>query len=103
VGRFCVNVLAAEQAELCRIFALSGADKFRDVTWELTENGSVRLAGALAWVDCEIELVHEAGDHELIVGRVVDLEKHPGRAPLLFYRGGFGSFLDAGTLRLGEA
>jgi 3-hydroxy-9,10-secoandrosta-1,3,5(10)-triene-9,17-dione monooxygenase reductase component len=102
-GRFCVNVLASNQAELCRVFAVSGADKFRGVSWDLTGNGSVRLAGALAWVDCEIELVHEAGDHELIVGRVVDLAKHPERNPLLFYRGGFGSFVGAGTAGSGEA
>ena len=35
--------------------------------------GSPVIDGSLAWVDCRVELVHDAGDHELILGRVIDL------------------------------
>jgi flavin reductase (DIM6/NTAB) family NADH-FMN oxidoreductase RutF len=88
---FCANVLAADQEALARTFANTGADKFAGVGWSPAPNGSPRLHGALAWVDCEVESVHEAGDHYLVVARVVELETGTGQ-PLLFYRGGFGGF-----------
>ena len=53
--------------------------------------GTPILDGALAWVECELGIVHDAGDHELVTGRVLDLGVGEG-APLLFYRGGFGRF-----------
>jgi 3-hydroxy-9,10-secoandrosta-1,3,5(10)-triene-9,17-dione monooxygenase reductase component len=88
---FCVNVLAEDQEALARTFANSGADKFAGVGWSPAPSGVPRLHGALAWVDCAIETIHDAGDHHLVVARVVGLESATGR-PLLFYRGGFGGF-----------
>jgi 3-hydroxy-9,10-secoandrosta-1,3,5(10)-triene-9,17-dione monooxygenase reductase component len=88
---FCANVLGTDQEALARTFAHTGADKFAGVGWSPAPTGPPRLHGALAWVDCQIETVHEAGDHYLVVARVVDLETGAGQ-PLLFYRGGFGAF-----------
>ena len=87
----CVNLLSADQEALARSFAQSGGDKFMGVGWTAARNGAPRIVGALAWIDCDIEHVHEAGDHWLVVARVVALETSSG-SPLLFYRGGFGSF-----------
>jgi 3-hydroxy-9,10-secoandrosta-1,3,5(10)-triene-9,17-dione monooxygenase reductase component len=91
-GAFCVNVLTEDQGEVCRVFATSGADKFRGVGWRPAETGSPILEDTLAWIDCRVEEQHDAGDHLIVVGRVVDLaSSHSGR-PLLFYRGGIGRF-----------
>jgi 3-hydroxy-9,10-secoandrosta-1,3,5(10)-triene-9,17-dione monooxygenase reductase component len=88
-GTFCVNVLGDHQEALCRGFALSGGDKFEDVDWRPAPiTGSPVINGSLAWVDCEMELVHDAGDHELIIGKVLDLGTGEG-LPLLFFRRGF--------------
>jgi 3-hydroxy-9,10-secoandrosta-1,3,5(10)-triene-9,17-dione monooxygenase reductase component len=84
-GAFCVNVLADHQEELGRTFAVSGGDKFGGVNWRAAPiTGSPVLEGSLSWVDCEVELVHDAGDHELIIGRVLDLGTAEG-SPLLFF------------------
>lgn len=92
-GVFCVNILAAGQGELCRAFAVSGADKFAGVEWDPAPvTGSPLLRGSLAWIDCGIHAVHTGGDHLIVVGRVNDLAADPDAEPLLFYRGGFGSF-----------
>jgi 3-hydroxy-9,10-secoandrosta-1,3,5(10)-triene-9,17-dione monooxygenase reductase component len=85
--RFCVNVLAAEQEDLCRRFAVSGAEKFRDVSWTVAPGGSPKLADVLAWIDCDIAAVHDAGDHEICVGRVRRLGARASLQPLLFFRG----------------
>ena len=86
-GHFCANVLADGQQELARRFGASGGDKFAGVPWSPSPSGAPVLDGALTWVDCAVEAVHEAGDHYLVIGRVTGLgECRPGR-PLLFYRG----------------
>lgn len=88
-GTFCVNVLTDRQVELGRRFAVSGGDKFAGVEWRpATVTGSPVIEGSLAWVDCEVELVHDAGDHELIMGKVLDLGTVEG-SPLLFFRSTF--------------
>jgi flavin reductase (DIM6/NTAB) family NADH-FMN oxidoreductase RutF len=45
----------------------------------------------LAFIECDIELIHDAGDHELVIGRVTELEIGSGE-PLLFYDRRFGTF-----------
>jgi flavin reductase (DIM6/NTAB) family NADH-FMN oxidoreductase RutF len=90
-GAFCVNILADSQEALCRNFATSGGDKFDGVSWSVATSGAPILDGSLAFVDCHLELIHDAGDHELVVGRVVDLGVGVG-APLVYYRSGFGGF-----------
>jgi len=89
-GKFCVNFLAADQAELSNTMASRGTDKFGEVKWTPSpQTGSPMLEGALAHVDCTIHTVHEAGDHYVVIGRVLDLVAHDDGEPdpLLFYRG----------------
>ncbi|MGW1032346.1 flavin reductase family protein [Streptomyces antibioticus] len=90
-GVFCVNVLGADQAALCRAFAVSGADKFAGVRHDPAPvSGAPRLTGALAWIDCAIHAVHTGGDHLIVVGRVTALGTTAGEEPpLLFHRGRF--------------
>lgn len=89
-GRFAANVLAEGQDALCKSFAVSGGDKFAGVDWSESLGGSPILDGALAWVDCEIVQEVDAGDHVLVLGRVLDLGAPIDGRPLLFFRGKFG-------------
>ncbi|MFE7775840.1 flavin reductase family protein [Streptomyces sp. NPDC057445] len=92
-GAFCVNILGVDQGELCRAFAVSGADKFAGVTHAPAPvTGSPRLASAPAWIDCTIRTVHTGGDHLIVVGRVEALGAEEDGDPLLFHRGRFGRF-----------
>lgn len=92
-GSFCVSVLSEDQEALCRAFASRGTDKFAGVGWEPAGTGSPRLLGALAWIDCTVEVVHDGGDHDICVGRVEELDVGDEEAgPLVFYRGGYGRF-----------
>jgi len=47
----------------------------------------------LAYLDCRIEAEHEAGDHVIVVGRVLDLGITADSSPLLFHRGAYGRLL----------
>lgn len=92
-GAFCANILAHDQEATCRRFATRGVDKFQGMGWRPAHTtGSPVLDSVLAWVDCRIEAIHEAGDHLIVVGRVVDLGVLRETSPLLFYRGGYGRF-----------
>lgn len=90
VRRFCINVLAADHAELSTQFARSGTDKFAGVDWTPSLLGSPVLPGVSAWVDCTLAREVDGGDHTVVVAAVHDLGADPGRPPLLFYRGQYG-------------
>ncbi|GGM58882.1 flavin reductase [Dactylosporangium sucinum] len=91
-GAFCVNVLAADQEHICRAMAAKGADKFAGIAWRRLPSGAPVLDGAVAWIDCELDVLHEAGDHYIAVGRVLGLDVARPSLPLVFFQGGYGRF-----------
>ncbi|MDO7835780.1 flavin reductase family protein [Sphingobium sp. HBC34] len=92
VGKFCVNVLASDQQPLCRQIAGPGPDKFAGISHRVSANGSPILDDVVAWIDCALDAVHEAGDHYIVLGRVVALEVERPERPLLFFQGNYGQF-----------
>jgi 3-hydroxy-9,10-secoandrosta-1,3,5(10)-triene-9,17-dione monooxygenase reductase component len=94
-GAFCINILAHDQDALCLGFSRSGADKWKDVSWHAGATGAPILDGVQAWIDCRLEAEHDAGDHYLTLGRVVDLQVTDTH-PLLFYKGSFGKLHGVG-------
>ncbi|MBE9372895.1 flavin reductase [Saccharopolyspora sp. HNM0983] len=90
--RFGVNVLSNTQEDVCRAVAKRKTDKLVDFEWSRTEYGTPKLAESIAFIDCETESVYDGGDHEIVIGRVLALESMKTTLPLLFFRGGYGSF-----------
>lgn len=88
-GSFCVNILGDDQEDVCRVFASSADDKFSSIGWSASETGSPRIDGVLAWIDCDIDTVHDAGDHLIVVGAVRGLDTEAEGDPLIFFRGGY--------------
>lgn len=86
-GHFCVNFLAADQVDVSNVMASRSEDKFAEVAWTRSVSGSALLDGAVAHTDCTVEAIHDAGDHWIVVGRVVDLAVDNTVDPLLFFRG----------------
>jgi flavin reductase (DIM6/NTAB) family NADH-FMN oxidoreductase RutF len=91
-GHFCVNILGSDQESVCRTFAVSGGDKFAELSWHPAGSGAPILDGVLAWIDCDVEVVHEAGDHYIVIGAVRELEVGSTAMPLVFFQGGYGRF-----------
>ena len=92
-GTFAVNVLSDQQEALSRRFASRGIDKFLGVGWRPgPATGSPLLEGCIAWVEGRVVAEHDGGDHQIVVGRVLDLDTGADARPLLFYRGGYGRF-----------
>jgi flavin reductase (DIM6/NTAB) family NADH-FMN oxidoreductase RutF len=93
--RFAVNVLHRNQREVALAFAKPGAP-FPDGYTVQDPHGFEVVRHALAILRCEVYGVHLAGDHDLVVGEVIDFEGSGGQ-PLIFHRGAFGG-LDADAL-----
>jgi len=91
-GKWAANILDEDGEEVCRLFAQKGADRFARIAYSPGRTGSPILEDALAFVDCETIEKYDAGDHLIVVGRVIELGyQHEGK-PLLFYRGGYGRY-----------
>jgi flavin reductase (DIM6/NTAB) family NADH-FMN oxidoreductase RutF len=91
-GKFCVNILADDQEDVCRVFAGRSDDKFAEVGWKRSGLGLPMIDGALAYIDCEIANVVSSGDHDIAIGSVHDLGVLHEGGPLLFFRGGYGRY-----------
>ncbi|GAA5050561.1 flavin reductase (DIM6/NTAB) family NADH-FMN oxidoreductase RutF [Thermocatellispora tengchongensis] len=89
-GRFCVNVLAEDQTDLCGRFGSRTGRKFDGLDWEPSRWGAPMLPGVLLRVHAEVGDVHVAGDHDVVIGRVLEVEPGTERRPMVFFRGGFG-------------
>ena len=87
-GRLAVSVLHRRQREVAIAFATPGAPFPREHVRE-THDGFLVVRGASATHHCEVEQVSRAGDHDLVLARVVGIT-HDGGEPLVFHRGRFG-------------
>jgi flavin reductase (DIM6/NTAB) family NADH-FMN oxidoreductase RutF len=88
---FAVNILARDQRELSNRFAAAGADKFDGLGWQSEVTGSPIIEGVVAWFDCEHFEQVDAGDHVILIGRVLRYA-HNTHSPLGFCRGAYVSF-----------
>jgi 3-hydroxy-9,10-secoandrosta-1,3,5(10)-triene-9,17-dione monooxygenase reductase component len=91
-GKWAANILDEDGEEICRRFAQRGVDRFAHLAYSIGRTGSPILDHSLAFVDCETIDEHDAGDHVIVVGRVLELGYAAEGKPLVFYRGGYGRF-----------
>jgi flavin reductase (DIM6/NTAB) family NADH-FMN oxidoreductase RutF len=85
---FAINILSADQADLCHQFARPSEDKFADVSWTPGLMGVPVLDDAHAHLECKVWRRYEGGDHEIILGEVMALQAHD-KSPLVYHRGRF--------------
>jgi flavin reductase (DIM6/NTAB) family NADH-FMN oxidoreductase RutF len=87
---FAVNLMGHGQQELAARFARKGEDRFGPATqWRAGSVGLPLLAGATVHLICATDSLVTIGDHELVVGRVVEASIGAGDIPLLHHRGQF--------------
>jgi flavin reductase (DIM6/NTAB) family NADH-FMN oxidoreductase RutF len=88
---YAVNILSEEQKDVSAAFSSRTADRFATVDWSTRVTGSPVIAGVVAWLDCCMHDVIDAGDHCILIGRVVDYD-YAASSPLGFCRGAYVSF-----------
>ncbi|WP_109482756.1 flavin reductase family protein [Paraburkholderia sp. C35] len=88
---FAISVLAEDQKNVSGVFASKAADKFAQVAWCARTTGAPVMDGAAASFDCTTHQVVDAGDHIILIGRVVDFV-HTSSSPLGYCRGAYVNF-----------
>lgn len=93
-GHFGANVLAPEQVTVAWFGVKPGEPKFLEESLLSQEHPSVQspiLVGALAHIQCQVAEVFDGGDHDIIVGDVIEIVggNPSGKAPLVYFDGGF--------------
>ena len=92
--KFAVSILAEGQEDVSAYFAISGRepvpgfDEFGTIEWH---TGSPIIDGAAAHLDCELHEAIQAGDHTIVIGRVLGAAARQERKPLVYFRRGYRS------------
>ncbi|MEV4496158.1 flavin reductase family protein [Micromonospora arborensis] len=87
--RFGISVLHDSQPDVSRHFARSAADRPDETLPDFVDTGGTPvLADCLSWFTCELAAAVPAGDHQILIGHVTDVETRPGR-PLIHHGGGY--------------
>jgi flavin reductase (DIM6/NTAB) family NADH-FMN oxidoreductase RutF len=89
--RFAISLLSQEQHDTSAAFARSGREPspgFASLGIEeaSTTAGMPVVAGAMAYLDCELHAELGVGDHTIFVGRVIEAVTEADKAPLVYYR-----------------
>lgn len=91
-GAFALSLLSHRDQALSTRFAAEAADlRFEGLALREAVTGSPILESALAWLDCTLWKTVEAGDHTVIFGRVEAGGFQEDGAPLVFFRGRYGT------------
>jgi flavin reductase (DIM6/NTAB) family NADH-FMN oxidoreductase RutF len=92
-GRFGLNYLGAEHAELAEAFAAPTGDpedRFRRAQWSDSPSGTPLLLDALVAFECIVINEIHSGTHAIFVGQVTNVRCREGRS-LIYQRGAFAS------------
>ncbi|WP_328535802.1 flavin reductase family protein [Streptomyces sp. NBC_00344] len=87
--RLGVSVLGVHQEDAGRQLAARGGDRFAGLDWRATPEGAVLVGGASAWFDCGVEQHVLAGDHDIVLLRIHELDADHSVGPRIFHAGGF--------------
>ncbi len=83
--KLSISILSSEQKAISNQFA--GQNK-EDVRIDFTSNNQYHhITDALAWYETIVEKIIPAGDHQLIMCKVVALERDHTKRPLVYYSG----------------
>ena len=87
--RLGLSVLGAQHAQVAQALAAKGIDRFSSVEWDATEAGAVFVRGSAIWLDCTIHDELPAGDHNIVLLRVLHVTPYPEVSPIVFHASGY--------------
>ncbi len=89
-AHYAVHVLAADQKDLCWAFAGKEPDRFSKANWSLSENQLPILSDSLGVFECKKVQEVDAGDHVILIGEVIGIQKQD-KEPMLYFRRNVGA------------
>jgi flavin reductase (DIM6/NTAB) family NADH-FMN oxidoreductase RutF len=89
----CINIIGGDQQQELMSIAQRWEQKLDGIRWAPSPAGDPVLCNSLAWIDTTIYDLVEAGDHWIVLCLVKDLDVTKSAPPLLFFQGGYGTFV----------
>lgn len=83
--RFAIHIAAEENTSVVQRFATKGADKFAGDDFDAHPDGLPALRGAVARLSCSMYARHDGGDHDILVGRVDDVQLGSSEVPAVYH------------------
>ncbi|WP_197382968.1 flavin reductase family protein [Mycolicibacterium mengxianglii] len=83
--RIGISVLARTHDVVARQLSAKGVERFLDVPWLADPNGGVFLYDSALWLECSIEQEVTAGDHAVVLLKVLRFSAYPDVAPMVFH------------------
>ncbi|MCB0924511.1 MAG: flavin reductase family protein [Mycobacterium sp.] len=84
-----ISVLGESHHDAVRTLAAKNGDRFSGLHTESSDTGAVFIAGTSLWLESAVEQLVPAGDHTIVILRVLDVTVHPNVAPIVFHRSRF--------------
>lgn len=81
-----VSVLGSEQERVCRKLSAKGDDRFLDLDWQASSTGAIFIAASVLDIECSIHDVFIAGDHQIVVLRLLAFCINACTEPMVFHR-----------------
>jgi flavin reductase (DIM6/NTAB) family NADH-FMN oxidoreductase RutF len=88
---YAVNILSEDQKSVSATFSSRTEDRFAAVDWSARTTGCPIIEGVVAWLDCRMHEVVDAGDHCILIGRILDYD-YAASSPLGYCRGAYVTF-----------
>lgn len=86
---FAVNILSKNQKYISKAFSdPNNKNRFSNVKTTTKITGSPIIVNSLGYIDCTVEKIFSAGDHNIFIGNVKSLHTK-NLDPLLYYRGDY--------------
>ena len=85
---FAVSILSESQQSISTTFATPNEERFKNIDWRSEDTGSPIISNAVAWFDCKTEQVVDAGDHLILIGKIITFDSSP-KTPLMYLRGNY--------------
>lgn len=89
----CINIVGGEQEDIVMTIARRWENKLDGLDWFESPSGDPILADSVAWIDTRLRNTVDAGDHWIVLCEVVDMAVTNPVSPLIFFQGGYGSFV----------
>jgi flavin reductase (DIM6/NTAB) family NADH-FMN oxidoreductase RutF len=85
-NEFAISILAENQIEISKQFAKSQINKFLNIDYKLSAYTNCPLIdGAICHIECYKAASHEAGDHTIFIGKVINTAIKNNLKPLLYF------------------
>jgi flavin reductase (DIM6/NTAB) family NADH-FMN oxidoreductase RutF len=81
-----VSVMSRDQKEHAQRLASKEGDRFAGIATAVLPSGAVVLDQSHAWFECEAQDTHDAGDHIIVVLRILQLSvENDAEDPMVFF------------------